>query len=122
NEPHLDVKFGGSGENSDDEGGATGSFPAVNQAMFGMASASLPLFTGGKINQSIASAKFLETATQLDAQHDRQHIIQNTVAAYYNLYKAQAAVALVAENLKSSQQRVRDFQSLETNGLVARND
>ncbi len=122
NEPNLDLKFANSGENSDDEGSTAGSFPAVNQVMFGMATASLPLFTGGKINQSIASAKFLETATRLDAQHDRQRIIQNTVAAYYNLYKAQAAVALVKENLKSSQQRVRDFQNLEANGLVARND
>ncbi|PPL02366.1 TolC family protein [Parapedobacter indicus] len=122
NEPHLEIKFASSGENSNDEGSAAGSFPAVNQAMFGMATASLPLFTGGKINQSIASAKFLETATRLDALQDRQHIIQNTVAAYYNLYKAQAAVELVKENLKSSQQRVRDFQNLEANGIVARND
>ena len=121
NEPNIGLKFD-SGENEGEQESAGGSFPAVNQVMFGMATASLPLFTGGKINQSIASAKFLETAARLDAQYDRQHIIQNTVSAYYNLYKAQAAVALVKENLKSSQQRVKDFQNLEANGLVARND
>lgn len=122
NEPNINLKFDISAENSEEEGSGGGSFPAVNQVMFGMATASLPLFTGGKITQSIASAKFLETATRLDAQYDRQRVIQNTVAAYYNLYKAQAAVALVKENLKSSGQRVKDFQNLEINGLVARND
>ena len=123
NQPNIDLKFGGSAEGSNDsEAGSDGGFPAVDQAMIGMASASLPLFTGGKINNSIASAKYLETAVQLDAQRDQQQVIQNTVAAYYNLYKAQAAVDLVKENLKSSQQRVKDFQNMEANGLVARND
>lgn len=123
NQPNINLKFGSSDENTDDgESSGGGSFPAVNQAMLGMASASFPLFTGGKINHAIASAKFLETAMRLDAKRDRQLVIQNTVAAYYNLYKAQAAVALVQENLKSSQQRVKDFQNMEANGLIARND
>lgn len=122
NQPNIDLKYGSSEENASGGDNNGGPLPAVNQAMIGMASASLPLFTGGKINHAIASAKFLETAMRLDAERDRQHIIQNTVAAYYNLYKAQAAVSLVKENLKSSQQRVKDFQNMEANGLVARND
>lgn len=123
NQPHIDLKFDtGDGGATDDGDNGGGSFPAVNQAMVGMATASLPLFTGGQISNGIASAKFLEAATRLDAQRDRQRIVQNTVAAYYNLYKAQAAVALVKENLKSSQQRVKDFSNMEANGLVARND
>src|SRR5690606_24546164 len=122
NEPNIHLAFSPSDENTGTDGGNAASFPTVDQALIAMASASLPLFTGGKITQGIASARFLEEATRLDAEYDRSHLIQNTVAAYYNLYKAQAAVALVKENLKSSQQRVKDFMNLEANGLIARND
>lgn len=125
NKPNIDLKFGNNGslsgasEGNDD---ATLGFPDVGQAMFGTAAVTLPIFTGGQINNGMASAKFLEKATKLDAQNDRRQIIQNTVAAYYNLYKAQAAVKLVKENLRSSHQRVVDFTNMEANGLVARND
>ena len=121
NQPDISLKFNPTGSDDGDENSG-GSFPEVDQAMIGMATATLPLFTGGKINNSIASAKFLETAMRLDAKRDRQEVIQNTIAAYYNLYKAQAAVTLVQENLRSSRQRVKDFQNMEANGLVARND
>ena len=121
NKPNIDLKFApGGGESSEGDAGAA--FPNVNQAMMGNASASLPLYAGGKISNAIKSAEFLETAMRLDAEHDQKKVVQNTIAAYYNLYKAQAAVALVKENLKSSQQRVKDFQNMEANGLIARND
>ncbi|GAA4784550.1 TolC family protein [Olivibacter ginsenosidimutans] len=122
NKPNLDIKFGDNSDSGDGSSDEEGSTPEVNQVMFGMASASLPIFAGGTISNGIASAKFLEKATTLDAERDRQKVIQNTVEAYYNLYKSQAAVKLVKENLKSSQQRVKDFTNMEANGLVARND
>jgi len=123
NKPNLNIKLESDDSDGDSgEGDSGSSTPEVNQVMFGMASASLPIFAGGTINNGIASAKFLEKATSLDAERDRQQVIQNTVEAYYNLYKAQAAVKLVKENLKSSQQRVKDFSNMEANGLVARND
>jgi outer membrane protein TolC len=90
--------------------------------MYGMATASLPLFSGLRIRNAIESSKYLKKAAQLDAQNDKDALIQNTIAAYYNLYKAQAAVKLVNENLKQAQQRVTDFTNLESNGLIARND
>jgi len=123
NKPNLNIKLA---DNSDsDEGGEAdegGGTPSVNQVMFGMATASLPIFAGGQISQGIASAKFLEKAATLDAARDKQQVVQNTIAAYYNLYKAQASVQLVKENMKSSQQRVKDFTNMEANGLIARND
>src|SRR5690606_24099912 len=71
NQPNIDLKIGSSDESASGEESGGGSFPAVNQAMIGMASASLPIFTGGKISSAIASAKYLETALRLDAQRDR---------------------------------------------------
>jgi len=99
-----------------------GGFPKVSQAMYGIANASYPLYTGGKINYGIESAKYLAQAAKLDADDNMQAVILNTINAYSNLYKANATIAIVKENLNQSNQRVQDFTNLEKNGLVARND
>ena len=96
--------------------------PKVNQAMYGILNASLPIYTGGKLKYGIESAKYLQQATKLDAAGNKQAVIINTIDAFSNLYKARAAVALVKENLGQSNQRVKDFSNLEKNGIVARND
>lgn len=114
----------GSSSGSGGSGGeeSTSKSPDVKEAMYAMANASLPLFDGFKTRAAIESARYLETAAKLDAEHDRQAVIQNTIAAFTNLYKAKAAVGLVEENLKQAHQRSEDFSNLEKNGLLARND
>lgn len=104
---------------SDTSGGGG---PRVSQAMYGILSASLPLYSGGKIKYGIESSKYLEQAFKLDADDNREAIILNAINAYSNLYKSEAAVTLVKDNLAQSNQRVKDFTNLEKNGLVARND
>lgn len=119
NQPNIDMKTGSKEGNG--EGGASAT-PEVNQVIYGMATVSVPLFSGFRINYGIESAKYLEQAAKLDAEKDREEVIQNTISAYSNLYKASAAVNLVKENLRQSEQRVSDFSNLEKNGLLARND
>ena len=102
--------------------GSGGPPPTVNQVTYGMISASLPLFSGLRIHCGIESAKYLEQASKLDAENDREEVIQNTIAAYSNLYKANEAVEMMKQNLRESKQRVEDFTNLEKNGLLARND
>jgi outer membrane protein len=117
NQPNVDLKVKlGSGESG------SGQEIKVDQVVYGMATASVPLFSGLRIRNGIESAKYLKKASELDAYKDKDEVIQNTVAAYYNLYKAQAAVKLVNENLKQAEQRVKDFSNMEQNGLMARND
>jgi outer membrane protein TolC len=96
--------------------------PDPNQAMYGMLNVSQPLYTGGKIKYGIQSAQFLEKASRLDAENDQSGIIQNTLLAFANLFKANTAVTLVNENLAQNKQRVSDLSNLEKNGLLARND
>lgn len=96
--------------------------PNVNQVIYGMATVSLPIYNGGKLKYGIESAKYLEQAAKLDADHDREQIILNTVNSCINLYKAYTAIGLVKENMEQAQQRVKDFTNLEKNGLLARND
>lgn len=113
-QPNINLKGG-----SDTGGGGT---PNVNQVIYGMASVSLPLYSGGRLKYGIESAKYLEQAVKLDADNDREQVILNTVNACINLYKAYVAIGLVKENLEQAQQRVKDFTSLEKNGVLARND
>ena len=119
NEPNIINRLG---SGSTDSTGSSTSMPKVNSAAYVMASVSVPVFSGFIIQSQKASAKYLAEAAKLDAENDREGIIQNTINAYSNLYKAQEAVALVQENLKQQQQRVGDFTNLEKNGLMARND
>jgi outer membrane protein TolC len=96
--------------------------PVVSQAAYGIVNLSLPIYSGLRIQYGIESAKFLEKATKLDAENDREAIILNTIDAFSNLYKARSAVALVKESLNQAQQRAKEFSNLEKNGLLARND
>jgi outer membrane protein TolC len=112
--PNISLKT-----NSNNSGGSN---PSVSQAMYSTTSISLPLFTAGKLDYGIQSAKYLEQAVRLDADENKEAVIFNSISAFSNLYKARAAVYLVKENLQQSNQRVRDFANLEKNGLLARND
>ena len=94
----------------------------INNLMYATVNASLPIYTGGKIRYGIRSAELLEKAARLDADQDEQSIIQNTIEAYNNLYKAQAAISIVDSNLVEAKRRVQDYNRLLQNGLMARND
>jgi outer membrane protein TolC len=115
NNPTVDLKVKtGSGTGGGDM--------KVEQAVYGMANVSMPLFAGFKIKRGIESARFLEQATRLDAEKDHDEVVQNAIGAYCNLYKAKRSVELVKETLEREEQRVKDFSDLEKNGLLARND
>ena len=59
--PNIDLKTGES------NGGGSSAFPRPNQAMYGMASVNMPLYSGLKIRYGIESAKFLEKAAEAGA-------------------------------------------------------
>ncbi len=121
NVPDVNLKIK-TGSSSESGSGSGASAPKVNQAAYGIVNASLPLFSGFRIKYGIESAKYLEQAARLDAEVDKEEVIQNTIGAYSNLYKAHKSVELVKENLQREEKRVKDFSSLEQNGLMARND
>jgi outer membrane protein TolC len=116
-QPNIDLKLKlGSGSGTPSES------PKVNQAAYGSANVAIPIFAGGKLQSGKESARYLAEAARLDVDKDREDVIQNTIAAYSNLYKAKAAVALVQENIRQSDERVKEFSNKEKNGLLARND
>ncbi|HEX2628694.1 MAG TPA: TolC family protein [Chitinophagaceae bacterium] len=106
----------------DNGGGGNDEAPKVNQAMYGLLNVSLPIYSGGRIRYGIESASFLQKAAQLDAEEDKDEVVQNIIESFANLFKAKTAVRLMKENLHQSQERVKDLANLEKNGLLARND
>jgi outer membrane protein len=115
--PKIDMKT-----KTSSNGGSTGGTPKINQAAYGILNLSLPVYAGGRIRYGIESSKYLAQAEELDAENNKEQVIENTIEAYINLFKAGEAVQLYDSNLVQAQQRVKDFTNLEKNGLLARND
>jgi outer membrane protein len=115
NQPNISVK-----KTNNNNGGS--STPSISQAAYGIINASLPIYTAGRLKFGIESARYLEQASRLDVDNDKEAVILNIINAYTNLYKAKAAVDLLNESLVSSRFRDSTFSRLEQNGLLARND
>ena len=123
NNPTVDFKLKSNNSGNNGGGGNTSATPVtVNQAAYAMANVSLPIYSGFRIRYGIEASKYLEEATKLDADNDRQAVILNTIDVYNNVYKARAAVDVINQSLIEAKQRVVDFTNLEKNGLMARND
>jgi outer membrane protein len=116
NHANIDLK------SKSNSGGTPTESPTISQALYGIANLSYPIYAGGRIKYAIESAKYLEEATRLDADNDKEAVILNIMNAYTTLYKAGAEVNVVRESLTSSRQRDTTFSRLEQNGLLARND
>lgn len=86
------------------------------------AGASVPLFSGFKIKNGIAVAEYAQKAQDLNIDNQKQDASIQAIELFSNLYKTQKAIAVVEENLKRSQNRVKDFTNFMNNGTVARND
>lgn len=120
-DPNIKLRMSIGGGSEEGEGSSSAS-PAVNQIMFAQASASMPLFSGFKIKNSIDASENLYQAQTFNAANTKEQLAMQAVVLYVNLYKAQESINLIKENLKSAEQRVKDFTAMEQNGLLARND
>lgn len=98
------------------------SSPRASSAFFGNASASWPIFAGGRIKYGIQSAQYLIEASKLSAENDKTAIAYNISQAYNNLFKAGQAIKMLEENLNASQARDAAFLKLENGGIIPRND
>ncbi len=96
--------------------------PIVDQLMIGQINASLPLFAGFKIQNSIKASNNMYQAETASAMQTKEDVAMQVINYYASLYKAQKTVELLKENQKSAQQRVNDFLELEKNGIIPRND
>jgi len=96
--------------------------PVVDQLILGQANATLPVFAGFKIQNSIVALDNMYQAEAANAMQTKEEVAMQVVNYYARLYKAQKTVELLQENQKSTKQRVTDFTALEKNGIIPRND
>ena len=86
------------------------------------ASLSMPIFSGFRLKNNIAASENLYKSEVANATYTKEETAMKVIQYYADLYKAQKSVELLKESLKRGNQRVTDFQGLEQNGLIARND
>lgn len=118
--PNVQSALLGGGSDNGEEGGS--GFPDIHQLLLGQVNASVPVFSGFRLRNLVNAGENRLEAARLNAVSDKEQLALQTVMDYINLYKARQTVSLVKENLKSAQQRVKDFSAMEENGLLARND
>jgi len=94
----------------------------VDQLLLGQANISMPIFSGFKLKNSIEASESLYKAETFSKKHSNETIGLQVVELFAELYKAQQMTDLIADNLKTAEQRVKDFTAMEENGLIARND
>lgn len=80
------------------------------------------IFAGFRVKTAKEAADKNLGAAQYDLQKDKDDVKLNIITAYYNLYKVQQAVDVIAENLVLVAQRLKDVQNLEQNGMATHND
>lgn len=110
------------GSDSGSGGTSGGEAPKVNQLIFGQVSASMPIFSGFKVQNNIELYNNLYQAESANSVKTKEDVALRVVNYYTSLYKAQKTVELLQENQKSAQQRVTDFIELEKNGIIPKND
>ena len=109
-------------ESSDGSSEQTSSSPYVNGLLIGSADVSLPIFSGFKLKNSVSASENKLQASIFNAANEQEKLALQAIQMYLSLYKANATIDLVKDNLKSADQRVKDFTNMEENGLLARND
>ncbi len=122
NNPNIDIKSKGNSGSGSGGGTTEEKSPAVMQAALGMVNMSLPIYTGNQIKYGIESSRYLAEAKRLDAEYNKAGVIENTLNACRNLFRASQTVNLLQDYLDQENKRVKDFTNLEKNGLLARND
>lgn len=96
--------------------------PTVDRLIIGQVNASVPIFSGFKLRNSIKAYENLYLAETATAAQTKEETAMKVVNYYSSLFKAQKTIELLKENQKKAQQRVIDFSEMEKNGIIPRND
>lgn len=96
--------------------------PSVDRLIIGQVNASVPIFSGFKLRNSIKTYENLYLAETATAAQTKEETAMKVVNYYSSLFKAQKTIELLKENQKRAQQRVVDFSEMEKNGIIPRND
>ena len=105
------------------EGGASSQgFPVPKTVTFGGLNASLPIFTGFKLKNSLIQAEKAMELAKIASNVKTEGVAYQTLQLYYALYKTEQVLKVLDENIERTEQRIVDFGNFVENGLMAEND
>ncbi|MGB9695952.1 MAG: TolC family protein [Ignavibacteria bacterium] len=81
-----------------------------------------PLFTGGRILNSINQTENLYYATEKDFERDKNQLVLDIKTAFWNYYKAVTLLKVIDENINQIKYHLNDLTNLYTKGLATYND
>ena len=81
-----------------------------------------PLFTGFRLSSLKNSSEFLNNASELDLQKDKNELALNIQIAYWNYYKTKLLKLYIDDIVKTNEAHLEDTKNLMNNGLATQND
>lgn len=103
-------------------GGTRILFPDIPNNYRGRADASLPLYTGGRIDALVLSAEADKLAADADVKTAAADVALDVARAYWNLVTAREAVGVVEQGLTRMDAYVADVKARVDAGLLPPND
>ncbi|GAB3042111.1 TolC family protein [Spirosoma pulveris] len=91
-------------------------------ATIGGATISKEVFGGFAEKSAELSANLLVRASQLDAQRNRSELVYTVTEAYYNIVKLIRSTSVIEQNIKQFDEREREAQNLQKEGVVTANE
>lgn len=88
----------------------------------GTATATFPIFTGGKLENSIKAADYSYDAANLTAEAAKQTIRQATTAAYYGVLHCFNLVKVNSDSVETLREHQKNVDAAYAVGTVAKND
>ena len=80
------------------------------------------IWGGGKVRYGIQAAEREAEATRQEATQFRLEAADNVISIWHNLYLLDASERILRQNVRLLQDRRRDLENLEKQGLVLKND
>ena len=109
------------GQGSD--GKALASIPAgAFNATIGGVTVSKEVFGGFAEKSAELSADLLAKASHLDARRNRSELVYTVTDAYYNIVKLIRSTTVIEQNIRQFDEKERDAQNLQKEGVVTANE
>jgi outer membrane protein len=84
--------------------------------------ASIPLFTGGRVQRAIESARLERQASGKDVDAGRRDLVYETATAYWSLATSRRTEEVLGEALGAYDAHLKDARNRESVGMAARNE
>lgn len=81
-----------------------------------------PLFTGWRLQSAADNAEYTANAVHDDYQKDRDQLLYDIKAAYWNVYRAKEMKRLTDENVAQMTQHLDDIQNMFGQGMATTNE